>query len=150
MAVEIETYIHRHAFILSDDPSRVDIGAVASLLSDTDWMGGSTPDQIRTSLENTHLYALFAPDGSLAGCVSVLSDRVFNARLSNLLIVPEHRARGLGRWIMATLLYSSRFKNVQTWQLIADDAQNLYRRFSFELFEGDGEFMTLRRGKHDG
>ncbi|MEM8635131.1 MAG: GNAT family N-acetyltransferase [Pseudomonadota bacterium] len=144
-ACSYETFIQRHAFVLTSDPTRVDVSAIADLLAETEWMAGITADALRTSLENTHLYGFFAPDGALAGSVSVLSDRVFNARLSNLFIVPEHRGRGLGRWIMSTLLYSSQFKNVRTWQLVADEAQSLYRRFGFQVFEGDGEFMLRRR-----
>jgi len=142
---EPETFLQRHAFVLTDDPQKFDFEDVFRLIAQTEWMQRVHRDTIRKSLEHTHVYALLAPGGSLAGCVSVLSDQVFNARLSNLVIVENHRGRGLGRWMMSTLLYSSRFKDVEAWQLIADDAQSLYRRFGFAVFEGDGEFMVLRR-----
>ncbi|MEM9668589.1 MAG: GNAT family N-acetyltransferase [Pseudomonadota bacterium] len=140
-----ETFIQRHAFILTDDPQRVDVDQIVALLAETDWMERESRETIHRALSNTHVFGFFAPDGTLAGCVTVLSDEVFNARLSNFFIVPEHRGRGLGRWIMATLIYSSRFKDVRSWQLIADEAQGLYRRFGFEVFDGDGELMFRRR-----
>jgi len=141
-----DTFLQRYAFTLSDDPARCDMDAIIGLLKHAEWMADETDDTIRRSLNHTHVYALFAPDGTLAGCVSVLSDQVFNARLSNLYVSADYRGRGLGRWMMSILLYSSRFRDVRQWQLIADEAQSLYRRFGFEVFHGDSEFMTLARG----
>ena len=130
-----EIFIHRYAFILTDDPARVDPDALARLVKATYWGRTEPIDRLRAALEGSHPYAVFAPDGSLAGCVRITSDGVYNARISDLLILEPYRGRGLGRWIMATLLYSSRFKNVRNWQLATDDAQRLYRRFGFEVFE---------------
>lgn len=140
-----DTFLQRYAFVLSDDPTRYQIDDVIELLQPAQWLSEEPADVIRKSLEHTHVYVLLAPDGSLAGCVTILSDEVFNARLSNLYVVEAHRGRGLGRWIMSTLLYASRFRAVRTWQLVADDAQSLYRRFGFEVFDGDNEFMMLKR-----
>ncbi len=142
---EHDTFLQRYGFILSDDPERIDIGWAVKQLEQQYWFQGEPGERIRTAIEGAHPYGLHAPDGTPAGFLSILSDGVYNARLSNLLIMPEYRGRGLGRWIMSTLLYSSRFAGVRTWQLQTDDAQALYRRFGFEVFEGNGAFMTLTR-----
>lgn len=140
-----DTFLQRYAFVLSDDPARFEIAQIVNLLKKADWMAGEADDTISKSLAHTHVYALLAPDGSLAGCVSVLSDQVFNARLSNFYIMEAYRGRGLGRWVMSKLLYASRFRHVRMWQLVTDDAQNLYHQFGFELFAGDKAFMVLKR-----
>ena len=140
-----DTFLHRYGFILSDDPAKLDLDWAVDQLEHQYWFAGEPRERIRRAVEGAHPYGLFAPDGSPAGFLSVLSDEVYNARLSNLLVLPEHRGRGLGRWIMLTLLHLSRFRSVRNWQLSTDDAQSLYRRFGFEVFEGNGEFMTLTR-----
>ncbi len=140
-----DTFLHRYAFVLSDDPARLDIDWVVDQLSQMYWMKGEPKERIHRAIKGAHPYGFYAPDGAPAGFLSVLSDGVYNARLSNLFVIPEHQGRGLGRWIMATLLHSSQFAKVRKWQLATDDMHNLYKRFGFEVFEGHGEFMTLTR-----
>ncbi|MEO9971776.1 MAG: GNAT family N-acetyltransferase [Hyphomonadaceae bacterium] len=142
---EYDTFLQRYAFVLSDDPGRLDMEWVLDRLMEQYWFEGEPRARIQRAIEGAHPYGVYAPDGSPAGFLSVLSDGVYNARLSNLFLMPDYRGRGLGRWIMSTLLHSSRFSNVRNWQLQTDDAQALYRRFGFEVFVGNGEFMTLTR-----
>ena len=142
---ERDTFLQRYAFVLSDDPERLDMEWVLDRLMEQYWLEGEPRARIRLSIEGAHPYGVYAPDGSPAGFLSILSDGVYNARLSNLFLLPDYRGRGLGRWIMSVLLQSSRFSKVRNWQLQTDDAHALYKRFGFELFEGNGNFMTLTR-----
>ena len=116
---------------------------VLDQLGDQSWSKNEPRDLLRRSIEAVHAYGLYAPDGSPAGFLSVLSDGVYNARLSNFFIIPEHRGRGIGRWVMSTLLNESRLKNVRNWQLVTDDMHRLYRRFGFRLADKSDVFMTF-------
>lgn len=140
-----DTFLQRHAFILSDDPARLDIEFMLDVLATTYWSKSEPRELLRKAIAGSHPYGFYAPDGSPAGFLRVLSDGVYNARLSDLFILPEYRGRGLGRWVMATLLYASRFRDVRRWQLVTNDMHALYSRFGFETFEGNGQFMTLVR-----
>lgn len=142
---EPDAFLQRHAFILSDNRARIDMEWVLDQLANQYWSKYEPRDILRRSIDGAHPYGLYAPDGSPAGFLSILSDGVFNARLSNLLIIPEHRGRGLGRWIMSTLLFESRFSSVRKWQLQTDDMHTLYERFGFRVAEKDASFMTLSR-----
>ncbi len=109
------------------------------------WAKDEPKARLRAAITGSHPYGLYAPDGAPAGFVRVLSDGVYNARISDLFVLPEHRGRGLARWIISRLLYASRFCDVRAWQLATDDAHGLYERFGFNTFKGDGRFMTLVR-----
>lgn len=114
-------------------------------LAQQSWSQNEPRDLLRRSIESVHAYGLYAPDGSPAGFLSVLSDGVYNARLSNLFVIPAHRGQGVGRWMMSTLLNESQLCNVRNWQLITDDMHPLYRRFGFRLAEKSDVFMTLAK-----
>ena len=142
---EPDTFLQRHAFVLSDDPERLDMEWVLDHLTQMYWFKGEPRARIRRAIEGAHPYGLYAPDGSPAGFLSILSDGVYNARLSNLFIIEAHRGRGLGRWIMSTLLFESRFCDVHNWQLSTDDMHDLYERFGFRIAEKTDTFMTLQK-----
>ena len=142
---EPDAFLQRHAFVLSDDREKLDMDWVLDHLVQMSWFKGEPRARIRRAIEGAHPYGLYAPDGSPAGFFSVLSDGVYNARLSNLFIIEAHRGRGLGRWIMSTLLFESRFSDVRNWQLSADDMHDLYERFGFRIAEKTGTFMTLQK-----
>ena len=140
-----DAFLQRHAFVLSDDPERLDMEWVLDHLTQMYWFKGEPRARIRRAIEGAHPYGLYAPDGSPAGFLSILSDGVYNARLSNLFIMKAHRGRGLGRWIMSTLLFESRFCDVHNWQLSTDDMHDLYERFGFRIAEKTDTFMTLQK-----
>ena len=142
---EPDAFLQRHAFVLSDDPERLDMDWVLDHLTQMYWFKGEPRARIRQAIEGAHPYGLYAPDGSPAGFLSILSDGVYNARLSNLFIIEAHRGRGLGRWIMSTLLFESRFSDVRNWQLSTDDMHDLYERFGFRIAEKTDTFMTLQK-----
>ena len=140
-----DTFLQRYAFVLSDDPSRFDMDWVLDHLVEMYWFKGEPRERIRRAIKGAHPYGLYAPDGTPAGFLSVLSDHVYNARLSNLFIIREHQGRGLGRWIMSTLLFESRYCDVRNWQLATDDMHGLYERFGFRIAEKTDTFMTLKK-----
>jgi len=142
---EPDAFLQRYAFVLSDDRARLDMDWVLDQLAHQYWAKSEPREVLRRAIENAHPYGIYAPDGTQAGFLSVLSDQVYNARLSHLFILPAYRGRGLGRWVLSTLLHESRFSEVRNWQLNTDDKHTLYERFGFRIIKGNTSFMTLKK-----
>lgn len=140
-----DTFLQRHAFVLSDDPAKLDVNWVLDFLATTDWGKDTQRSVKRAALEGSHCYGFYAPDGSMAGFVRVVSDGAMFGWIGDFFILPEYQGRGLGRWILSIIFYSSKFRMVKNWQLSTHDKQALYKRFGFEVFEGTGMFMTMTR-----
>lgn len=140
-----DAFLQRYAFVLSDDPARLDLDWVVDHLTHMPWGKGEPKARLKRAIQGAHAYGLYAPDGTPAGFMSVLSDGVYNARLSNLFVLPEHQGRGLARWMLSTLLFESRFCEVRNWQLITDDTHGLYERFGFRVAGKDDTFMRLSK-----
>lgn len=140
-----ETFLQRYAFVLSDDPTRLDLDFVVDHLQVMPWHDGRSKEIIRKAINGSYAYGLYAPDGTPAGFIRIISDGALFAWIGDFFILPEYRGRGLGRWVLSSLLHESRFSSVPNWQLSTTDAQEFYKRFGFEVFQGQGDFMNLSR-----
>jgi GNAT superfamily N-acetyltransferase len=60
----------------------------------------------------------------------VVSDLVTTAYLADVYLLPEHRGRGIGHFLVASILGHPALATVK-WLLHTEDAQSLYRHFGF-------------------
>lgn len=131
--------------VLSDDRGRLDLVMVHRWLTDlAPWARGRPLALTRRCWANCLCFGVHAPDGSLAGFGRLLTDYTFRAHLGDLMILPEHRGRGLGKALVDFILGHPELITVQNWTLTTDDAHGLYARHGFETGT-DGKWMTLNR-----
>ena len=140
-----DAFLQRHAFVLSDDPERLDMEWVIEHLQMMPWRKGKSVDALRRAIIGSFAYGIYAPEGKPAGFIRVISDGALFAWVGDFFVLPEYRGRGIGRWVFSTLLFESRFQAVPNWQLSTTDAQGFYKRFGFEVFQGQGVFMNMSR-----
>ncbi|HBM88785.1 MAG TPA: N-acetyltransferase, partial [Rhodobiaceae bacterium] len=60
------------------------------------------------------------------------------------------RGRGLGKWLMETMVSDPALKTVHLWTLATDDAHGLYEKSGFEVTAQSAladQFMHLKRQK---
>src|SRR5687768_16211944 len=116
------------AIEFTSDLSRVDWAALTRTLVEDRFDNGRTPDELRTSFENTFA-AAFALDGDrVIGKGRVLSDGVCNAYLVDLWTYAPYRRRGVAREILRRL--AGRLPG-QHLALFTDEAPEFYRRVGF-------------------
>ncbi len=135
----------RDGYVISTDPERLDYDVVLSMLATTYWARNVPRDILRRSMENATTFGLYRPDAVQVGYARVVTDFVRFAWLSDVVIAQEERARGLGKWLVATILEHEPLKNIDRWLLVTEDAHDLYRRFGFSGLPNPGRFM-VRQG----
>lgn len=117
---------------INDDPARLDLDLVHRYLAqESYWARGRSRALVERSLANSLCFCLYAPDGSQAGFIRVVSDRAVMAHLSDLFVLPAWRGRGLGRALFAAALAHPELEAVRRWTLSTDDAHELYAGFGF-------------------
>ena len=67
------------------------------------------------------------------------------AYLADVFVLAEHRGRGLGVWLMATMLAHSDLQGLRRVFLVTADAHGLYERFGFGPPHGVERFMEIAR-----
>ena len=133
-------------FVVSDDPSRLDLAEVHRFISQhTYWGKGRSIEAFTRAVRHCIAFGVYAPDSSQISFARVLSDRSLRAHLSDVYVVPSFRGRGLGRALVAAVLAHPELATVGTWTLNTADAHGLYAGFGFVRDERPERHMMLIR-----
>ena len=117
---------------VSTDPARLDVAVIHRFLSeDSYWCPGVPYDVVERSIAGSIPFGLYAPDGSQAGFARAVTDAATFAWIGDVFVLPEHRGRGLGVFLMEQVLAHPRLQGLRQIALRTADAQGLYARFGF-------------------
>ena len=137
----------RDGYVLSTEPARVDVGRVHRWLCDESyWAAGRAFEVVARSIEESRPYSVFA-DGEQVGFARAVTDGATFAWVCDVFVDSGHRGRGLGGWLVDSLVEDLSAEGVRRFLLATRDAQEVYRRSGFTPVEGPGRFMEIdRRG----
>ena len=117
-------------FTISTDPSRLDVDAIADMLSRSYWADKRTREQLESALSNSLVFGLF--DGSRQiGLARIISDFAIFAYLCDVIIHEEYRGQGLGKWLMETVHSHPDLQGLRRWFLATRDAHGLYSQYGW-------------------
>jgi GNAT superfamily N-acetyltransferase len=131
---------------ISFDPSRIDFRATSDLIKASYW-GGARTDELNRRAFASSLCAAAYLDGKQVGFGRLVTDYTVFAYLSDILVWPQHRGRGIGKRLVQALLDHPDLASVPHFCLRTDDAHELYGKFDFEP-STDGRYMRLQRHRH--
>ena len=114
---------------ISDDREEIQLGMVESLLKSSYWASERSLETIELSIKNSVCFSLFC-DGIQVGFARVVTDYASVAYIADLIIHPDHRSKGLGKWMFRVIVSDPRW--CSKFQFLAtDDAHGLYEKFGF-------------------
>jgi GNAT superfamily N-acetyltransferase len=121
----------REPYEISTDPARIDLDVVHGYLAgESYWAPGIPREVVRRSIAHALPFGLYAPAGQV-GFARVVTDRATFAYLGDVFVLPAHRGRGLGVWLVSTVLAHPDLQGLRRWHLATRDAHGLYARFGF-------------------
>jgi GNAT superfamily N-acetyltransferase len=123
---------------LTDDPGRLDFEAVYAMLRATYWAADRSRETMREAIRFSVCLNLWRGGRQIGFCRAVTDHATF-AWLADVVVDPEWRGRGLGKWMVERLLEHPAVKT-RTQVLATRDAHSLYERYGFVRTE------FLRRG----
>lgn len=134
----------RGQFLISTDAAQIPIERVYAFLSRSYW--GKNRPQKYTDLgfSNSLVFGLFEGK-ELVGMGRVISDYCILAYVCDVFIHEDFRGRGLGKWLMQSMLEHPNLQHVRRWLLATDDAHGFYRQFGFEALTDPEKWMQLVR-----
>jgi len=127
---------------IDTDKSRLDVDVIHKFLAASYWSQGIPRDIILKSIQQSDCFGVYK-SGAQVGFARVISDHATFAYIADVFIVPEEQARGLGKWLMATIMKSAQYPNLRRWLLATRDAHELYRQFGFTEAPPN-RFMEIR------
>ncbi|HKP90913.1 MAG TPA: GNAT family N-acetyltransferase [Thermoleophilaceae bacterium] len=137
-----------HGYAISTDSGRLDRRRVHAFLTDSYWSPGVPFDVVDRSIERSLCFGLYAPDGSQAGFARAVTDGAQFAYLADVFVLEPHRGRGLGKWLVETVLAHPDLTAARRIVLATADAHSLYERFGFRPAD-PGRVMELVRSPED-
>ncbi|MDQ6607794.1 MAG: GNAT family N-acetyltransferase [Actinomycetota bacterium] len=129
---------------ISTDPTRIDRAAVWGFLRTSYWSPGIERPVVERAIDNSLPFGLYAADGAQAGFARAVTDRARFAWLADVFVLAPHRGRGLGVWLVQTVLDHPDLRGLR-WVLGTADAHGLYERFGFHT--ADPARMMERRAE---
>ncbi len=125
---------------MTDEPSRMDMDAICRLLADTYWAAHRPRAHTECACQHSVCFGLFH-QGRQVGFARAISDHATFTYICDVVLAAEHRGRGLGRWMLRTLLDHPQLQT-STYALRTRDASGLYAAFGFQPTE------YLRKSSH--
>ena len=136
---------NRDRFIISTDPSRLDVDAITDMLSRAYWAQGRTSDVVARYIQHSLTFGVY--DGAhQIGLARVVSDYTTFAWLCDVFIHEDYRGRGLGKWLMETIHRHPDLQGLKRWMLATKDAHDLYRQFGWVPLEPPERWMMKVNG----
>jgi GNAT superfamily N-acetyltransferase len=135
--------LHRDGYCISTDAARQDRELIWRFLQTAYWSSGIKRDVVDRAIENSFVFGLFAPGGEQAGFARVVTDWARFAWLADVFVLDAHRGRGLGVWLVDTVVNHPQLSPLRV-VLATADAHGLYERFGFRAV--DAQRMMERRG----
>lgn len=122
----------RDGYLLSDEPERLDRELIWEYLRTSYWSPNVPRDVVERSLSGSLCLGLYDPAGAQVGFARAVTDAATFAWIADVFVLDEHRGRGLGVWLVESMLAHPDFDGLRSVMLATRDAHSLYERFGFE------------------
>ena len=134
----------RPPYLVSDDPARLQLAVVHQALARSYWAAGIPRELVARSISNSLCLGLYRePDARQVGFARAITDRATFAYVSDVFVLEEERAQGLGRFLVECLQAHPELQGLRRWMLVTRDAQRLYGRLGWRVVARPEEVMEI-------
>jgi GNAT superfamily N-acetyltransferase len=120
----------RDDLLVSTDRARLDVDQIHRVLASTYWADGIPREVVARAIAGSISFGLYER-GELVGFARVISDLATYAYLADVFVVEAQRGRGLGDWLVESILLHPQLQGLRRFALITRDAGPLYARHGF-------------------
>jgi len=130
---------------ISTDPARLNIELIHQYLSrDSYWAQQVPLEVVARSVANSLCFGVYHHNEQV-GLARIITDKATFAYLCDVFILPEHRGKGISKWLMKTMHSHPELQGLRRWLLGTKDAHGLYEQFGWTYLtpEQVPRFMQL-------
>jgi GNAT superfamily N-acetyltransferase len=140
MLAVIETT--RENLTISTDPARLDLDAIAAMLARSYWAQNRKREVIARTLQHSLVFGVYDAERQV-GLARVISDYTIFAYLCDVFIHEDYRGRGVGKWLVETVLAHPDLQGLRRWTLATEDAHGLYKQYGFTPLDYVERWMEI-------
>jgi GNAT superfamily N-acetyltransferase len=136
----------RDEYEISTDPGRLDVERIHSFLhQDAYWARGVPREVVERTIAHSLNFGLCHDDDGQVGFARVVTDFGVIAYLADVFVLPAHQGRGLGRWLVSTVVSHPDLQHLRRFTLATRDAHSLYESFGFAPHPRPQDVLEIRR-----
>jgi GNAT superfamily N-acetyltransferase len=127
---EVSTWQHGD-YEISTDRSRLNLELIYDFLSNHSyWATSRAREVVARSIQNSLPFGIYKGNDQV-GFARIVTDYATFAWVADVFVLPEHRGRGLSKWLMEVIISHPELQGFRRWVLSTKDAHGLYERFGF-------------------
>jgi GNAT superfamily N-acetyltransferase len=134
----------RGEYSISTDRQRLDVTLIHEFLSRSYWSPGIPRGVVERGIDNSLCFGIYHRVQQV-GFARVITDRASFAYLADVFVVEAHRGKGLGKWLLETILGHQDLQGLRRFLLATRDAHFLYRQFGFTSLAEPARLMEIHR-----
>ena len=127
-------------FTISTDQTKLDLDMICNFLQSAYWANQRSRKTVLKSLEHSLCFGLYHHEQQI-GMVRVISDFATFAYLCDVFVIKDYRGRGLGKYLMQTVLEYPELTGLRRVLLATKDAHGLYSQFGFDTLVAPNRWM---------
>ena len=121
-------------YSISTNPALLQIDVIHQYLSIESYWAQNIPlEVVKQSIEGSLCFGVYHKDLQI-GFARLITDKATFAYLADVFILPEHRGKGLSKWLMQTIHTHPQLQGLRRWLLGTKDAHGLYEQFGWTRF----------------
>jgi GNAT superfamily N-acetyltransferase len=134
----------RDNFLISTDPSRLDVRAIHAYLDRSYWAAGIPMDVLERAIRGSLCFGLYDGDRQI-GFARTVTDRATFAYLADVYVLESYRGQGLAKWMMHVIMAHPDLQGLRRFALATKDAHGLYAQFGFAPLARPDRQMEIAR-----
>ena len=138
------TEYRKGAFLISTDRKRLDLEFIYGFLTKSYWAKGIPRKTVARSIGNSLCFGVYKAKQQI-GFGRVVSDFATYAYIGDVFIEPRYRGRGLGKWLMDSIMRHPALQGLRRWSLVTRDAHDLYKQVGFRSLKFPKNHMEIHR-----
>lgn len=129
-------------FYISSDKTKFDLVFIHDYLSNhAYWSKGRSMEAVKKSVAHSLCFGLFTSKDKQIGFARIATDYIVFAWMMDAFIDEGYRGKGLGKYLINTIVSHPELQNVNGIGLRTNDAHELYRKFGFESITNPETWM---------
>ena len=132
-------------YTTSSDVKDMDLNVIHSFISNSYWAKDISLNTMQKAINNSLCFGVFSDSGQQVAFARMVTDSATFAYLADVFVLPEHRGKGLSKWLMQIIIEHPDLQGLRRMVLATADAHNLYTQFGFKSLGSPESFMELHR-----
>lgn len=130
-------------FKISTNNKDFDFEVIYKFISQSYWAAGIPRKTLEKAVSNSFCFGIFDEDKNQVGFARLITDKATFAYLADVFIVKSHQGKGLGRWLIKTIISHPEIHGLRRIMLATRDAHDLYSKYGFKPIEKPEMLMQI-------